>query len=141
MGRGSDAEPPLQLRVSTLEDTIDSVNSTAHGLETTMSEIVTLLRGSTHPEASNLQPTRSVAPPANDMLPNPTPIASPQVSASVAPLSYRDTARPTATTVPRVSATSTPAVSRGLCPNGSTTLPPEFDSAMKSPMGRRQRRR
>jgi hypothetical protein len=154
MGRGADAEP-MQLRISTLEDTVNSVHSTVHALKTTMSEIVTLLYGKQH-EASNAQSVRPVAPTADAMLPKLPPIASPQVFTSVPPLSYKDTA------IPTVSATSTPAGTRGLCPNGTTTLPPDssmessmdtrhhngslmsppdFDSAMKSPMGQRQRRR
>jgi hypothetical protein len=47
--RSSDAEPPLQLRVDHLENTMDSVHSTVTSLETTMSEIVTMLRHSHSP--------------------------------------------------------------------------------------------
>jgi hypothetical protein len=44
IGRPAEAVPPLQLRVSTLEDTLQSVHTTVATLETTMvSEIVTLL--------------------------------------------------------------------------------------------------
>jgi hypothetical protein len=149
MGRGTDAEP-LQLRMSTLEDTVDSVHSTVHALETSTSEIVTLLRDK-QPEARKIQPDRPVAPPADEWLPKLTPIASPQIATSRPPVSYRETA------VPTVSTTTTPTGFRGLRPNGTTTLPndsetkspmdqcqhndlPDFDSAMKSPMGQRQRR-
>jgi hypothetical protein len=54
MERGTDAEP-LQLRVSILEDTVDSVHMTVHALETTMSEIVTLLRDKQPQEARKPQ--------------------------------------------------------------------------------------
>jgi hypothetical protein len=54
MGRGNNAKP-LQLRISTLEDTVDSVHTTVHALETTMSEIVTLLRDKQPQEAKNLR--------------------------------------------------------------------------------------
>jgi hypothetical protein len=144
IGRGSEAEPPLQLRVSSLEDTIDSVHLTVHALETTMSEIVTLLRGSKHPTAENLQTSHSVAPTADDtLLPTPTPVASPQVSTPMAHHNYRDAVRRTpAPAVPIISTMSTPTVARGLRPNnGSTTVPPEFDSEMKSPMGQQHRSR
>jgi hypothetical protein len=144
IGGGSEAEPPLQeLRVSTLEDTIDSIHSTIPALETsTMSEIVTLLRGSKHPTAENLQTSHFLVPTADDtLLPTPTPVTSPQVSAPMAHRNYRDTSRTPAPEVPIISATSTPTVARSVRPNGSTTVPPEFDSEMKSPMGQRQRRR
>jgi hypothetical protein len=152
MGRGNDAEP-LQLRMSTLEDTVDSVHTTVHALETTMSEIVTLLRDKQPKEARKPQTERPVAPsPADEWLPKLPPIASPQIGTSRPPVSYRETA------VPTVSNTTTPTGFRGLRPNGTTTLPndsekksvmdqrqpngiPDFDSALKSPMGQRQRRR
>jgi hypothetical protein len=54
MGRGTDAEP-LQLWMSTLEDTVDYVHTTVHALETTMSEIVTLLRDKQPQEARKPQ--------------------------------------------------------------------------------------
>jgi hypothetical protein len=136
MGRGTDAEP-LQLRMSTLEDTVDSVHTTVHALETTMSEIVTLLRDKQPQEARKTQTDRPVAPPADEWLPKLPPIASPQTSTSRPPIgtsrppvSYRETA------VLTVSNTTTPIGFRGLRPNGTTTLP--NDSETKSPMDQRQ---
>jgi hypothetical protein len=117
MGRGTDAEP-LQLRMSTLEDTVDSVHTTVHALETTMSKIVTLLRDKQPQVARKPQTERLVAPsPADEWLPKLPPIASPQIGTSRPPVSYRETA------VPTVSNTTTPTGFRGLRPNGTTTLP------------------
>jgi hypothetical protein len=144
IGRAQDQDPPLQLRVTSLEDTLQAVHQTVNTLETTMSDIVTLLRASSTATAT--------APPPNK--PPPTPIAkphhiqSPRVSAitrdrSPSPItpSYSDTIR---TKVPPPSIpTSAPmqAPIRGLRPNGSSSLPQDFDGDVKSPMVQRHRRR
>jgi hypothetical protein len=119
--------------MSTLEDTVDSVHTTVHALETIMSKIVTLLRDKQPQEARKPQTDRPVAPPADEWLPKLPPIASPQIGTlrppigtSRPPVSYRQTA------VPTVSNTTTPTGFRGLRPNGMTTLP--NDSETKSPM-------
>jgi hypothetical protein len=70
-------------------------------------------------------------------------VSSPHVSAitteQTAPLSYRDTAQPKAPPiVSTVSPVDTPI--RGLRPNGTTVVPTDFESDLKSPVGQRQRR-
>jgi hypothetical protein len=108
-----------------------------------MSEIVTLLQTS---------PSRSptTATPAPAFTAKSTPVPSPRVSAITQdhthtipfiPISYRDTARPKA---PPLAPIVTPTGSipiRGLRPNGSTSLPTDFDQDVKSPLVQRQRRR
>jgi hypothetical protein len=107
-----------------------------------MNDIVTLLRASTTATA----PNQSKPPPTT--IPKPNHIHSPRVSAitqdrspSLITPSYSDTIR---NKVPPPSIpTSAPiqAPIRGLRPNGSSSLPQDFDGGGKSPMVQRHRRR
>jgi hypothetical protein len=53
IGKGGDSDDaPLQQRVSSIEDTLDSVHTTVANLETTMSDIVKLLQTKPTPNPS-----------------------------------------------------------------------------------------
>jgi hypothetical protein len=135
IGRGPDAEQPLQHRVTTLEDTLLSVHTTVNTLEHTLGEIFTLLR------ATPLPPIATVpSVPVPTFAPKSIPVTSPRVSAitqdrspnSPATPSYRDTTRqkiPPA--VPSITPVSAPL--RDLRPNGSTSFPSDLNEWTKSP--------
>jgi hypothetical protein len=142
IGRAQDQDPPLQLRVTSLEDTLQAVHQTVNTLENTMGDIVTLLRASA-------TATPHTKPPPPPTIPTTNHIPSPRVSAitrdrSPSPItpSYSDTIRNKVPTpsIP-TSAPILPAPIRGLWPNGSSSLPQDFDGDGKSPMVQRHRRR
>jgi hypothetical protein len=97
IGRGQDADPPLQQRVITLETTLQSVHTAVNTLETTLGEIVTLLRAAPTPKPQEFKPT-----PVSKYVPKKVPLASSNVSAVIQDRnphnpattpSYRDTAQ------------------------------------------------
>jgi hypothetical protein len=143
LGKGGDSDDaPLQQRVSSIEDTIDSVHTTVANLETAMSDIVKLLQTKPTPNPSPVQstPTKVTTFPERKA----TVTNHPTTTTNPNSYSYADSTRHV---IPPVSPTVTPASvtqhygNRGLRPNGSANVPTDFDSELKSPMGQRQRRR
>jgi hypothetical protein len=58
LGKSGDSDDaPLQLRVSSIEDTLDSVHTTVANLETAMSDIVKLLQSKPTPPTTPVQST------------------------------------------------------------------------------------
>jgi hypothetical protein len=139
-----DDDDPLQLRVSSIEETLDSVHTTVANLETALGDIVTLLQ--TKPNPVSAPPQVPSTPPRFQTVPGSkaTVTNHPTATTTQTPISYADSTR---RVIPPVLPTVTPASAnttygnRGLRPNGSSNIPDGFDSELKSPMGQRQRRR
>jgi hypothetical protein len=145
LGKSGDSDDaPLQLRVSSIEDTLDSVHTTVANLETAMSDIVKLLQSKPTPTTTPVQSTPAkvtTLPERKATVTNHPTTATHLTHANS--YSYEDSTR---RVVSPVSPTVTPSSrtqhygNRGLRPNGSSTVPTDFDSEFKSPMGLRQRR-
>jgi hypothetical protein len=140
LGKGIDLDQPLQHRVSSLEDTLESVHTTVANLESTMGDIVKLLKGKATPGPAParfpMTPTPMSSSPATVINHSTHPITTIR-------LSYQDTTRQVATPIsPTATPMSVPPpTNRGLRPNGLTENPAAFDSDLKSPMGQRQHHR
>jgi hypothetical protein len=142
---GDSDDAPLQLRVSSIEATLDSVHTTVANLETAMSDVVKLLQSKPTPPTTPMQstPTKvATFPKRKATVTNHSTTATHSTQSNS--YSYADS---TQRVVPPVLPTVTPSSTtqhygnRGLRPNGSANVPNDFDSELKSPMGQRQRRR
>jgi hypothetical protein len=143
IGKGGDSDDaPLQQRVSSMEETLDSVHTTVANLETAMSNIVQILQAKPTQNPSPVQSTPTKVTPFPErkatVTNHPTATTNPNL------YSYAESTR---RVIPPVSPTVTPASvtqhygNCGLRPNGSANVPTDFDSKLKAPMSQRQRRR